>query len=100
MQQYAKLGVRRDTRKCSRLGFSFESDRMHGSAPALQSEADDQAVVFIRGVLEDHAFTGCPLWPLVPSILLAAFLAGETGDARVVISDSSPGTPPCTAEAW
>ncbi len=40
--------------------------------------------VFIRGVLSDYATRGRPLWPLVSSTLYAAFLAGETGSARVV----------------
>jgi hypothetical protein len=43
-----------------------------------------EAALFIRGVLSDYAIRGRPLWPLVPSTLFAAFLAGETGPARVV----------------
>ncbi len=42
-----------------------------------------EAALFIRGVLSDYATRGRPLWPLVPSTLYAAFLAGETGTARV-----------------
>ena len=47
--------------------------------------AINEAAVFIREVLEEHAFSGRPLWPFVPSSLYAAFLAGETGDARIVV---------------
>jgi hypothetical protein len=41
--------------------------------------------VFIRGVLEDFATRGRPLWPFVPSTLHAAFLAGETGSVHIVV---------------
>ena len=58
----------------------LDSDRVIVLPPAVS-----EAAVFIRGVLEDHAYTGCPLWPPVPSTLHAAFLAGETGAAHVVI---------------
>ena len=44
-----------------------------------------EAAVFIRGVLEDFATPGRPLWPFVPSTLHAAFLAGETGTAHIVV---------------
>ena len=47
--------------------------------------AVSDAAVFLRGVLEEHAFSGVPLWPFVPSTLYAAFLAGETGRAPVVV---------------
>ena len=43
------------------------------------------AAVFIRGVLGEFATRGRPLWPFVPSTLHAAFLAGETGLARIVV---------------
>jgi hypothetical protein len=43
------------------------------------------AAVFIRGVLGEYATRGRPLWPFVPSTLHAAFLAGETGLARIVV---------------
>ncbi len=36
-------------------------------------------------VLEDRAFSGRPSWPCVSSSLYAAFLAGVTGDAHIVI---------------
>jgi len=51
------------------------------SLPAAVSDA----AVFLRGVLEEHAFSGVPLWPFVPSTLYAAFLAGETGSARIAV---------------
>ena len=54
-------------------------DRMVALPPAIT-----EATTFIRGVLEDYAFRGRPLWPFVPSTLYAAFLAGETGSARIV----------------
>ncbi len=44
-----------------------------------------EASVYIRGVLEDYAESGRPLWPPVPSSLHDAFLGGHTGDSRVVI---------------
>ena len=44
-----------------------------------------EAAVFIRGVLEEYAYRGRPLWPPVPSTLHAAFLAGETGSAHIVV---------------
>ena len=47
--------------------------------------AVSEAAVFIRGVLEDFATLGRPLWPLVPSTLHAAFLANETGSARIAV---------------
>jgi hypothetical protein len=47
--------------------------------------AVNEAAIFIRGVLEDYAFCGRPLWSFVPSTLHAAFLAGETGSAHIVV---------------
>ena len=44
-----------------------------------------EAAFFIRGVLGEYATRGRPLWPFVPSTLHAAFLAGETGQARVAV---------------
>ena len=44
-----------------------------------------EAAVFIRGVLEDYAESGRPLWPPVASSLFDSFMAGHTGAARVVI---------------
>jgi hypothetical protein len=55
-------------------------DRVIPLPPAV-GEAD----VFIRGVLEDFATCGRPLWPFGPSTLHAAFLAGETGSARIAV---------------
>jgi hypothetical protein len=43
-----------------------------------------ESACFIRQVLEDYATAGRPLWPPVPSSLYDAFIAGRTGDARVV----------------
>ena len=56
----------------------------HYSVIFLPSAVSD-AAVYLRGVLEEHAFSGVPLWPFVPSTLYAAFLAGETGLALVVV---------------
>ncbi len=44
-----------------------------------------EAAVFVRGILEEYAETGWPLWPPVPSSLYAAFLAGDITLARVVV---------------
>ena len=44
-----------------------------------------ESAVFIRGVLEEFANRGRPLWPFVPNTLHAAFLAGETGSAHIVV---------------
>jgi hypothetical protein len=50
-----------------------------------------ETALFIRGVLEDYADVGRPLWPHIPCTLYASFLADETGDAHVaVISWDSP----------
>ena len=49
--------------------------------PPLLSEI----AVFLRGVLERHCDSGVPLWPFVASTLHDAFLAGETGQARIVV---------------
>jgi hypothetical protein len=43
-----------------------------------------EAALFIRRVLSDYATRGRPHRPLVSSALYAAFLAGESGSARVV----------------
>ena len=55
-------------------------DRTIALPPAV-----NEAAIFIRGVLEDYAFCGRPLWPFVPSTLHAAFLAGETGSAHIAV---------------
>jgi hypothetical protein len=44
-----------------------------------------ESAAFIRDVLEEFAYRGRPLWPFVPSTLHAAFLAGETGLAHIVV---------------
>ena len=51
------------------------------SLPPVVSEA----AVFIRGVLEDYAESGRPLWPPVASSLFDSFMAGHTSTACVVI---------------
>ena len=58
--------------------------------PAYDSSASvppavSEAAVFNRGVLEDYAESGWSLWPPVASSLFDSFMAGHTGDARVVI---------------
>ena len=58
----------------------LDSDRLLDLPPAVS-----EAAVFIREVLEEYAYKGCPLWPAVPSSLHAAFLAGETGLAHIVV---------------
>jgi hypothetical protein len=45
--------------------------------------AVNETAVFIRGALEDYAFSGRPLWSFIPSRLYAAFLAGETGSTWI-----------------
>ena len=55
-------------------------DRVVDIPPALT-----EAAAFLRGVVEEFADPGVPLWPFVPSTLYAAFLAGETGPARIVV---------------
>jgi hypothetical protein len=44
-----------------------------------------EAAGFIRWILEDFVTCGRPLWLFVPSTLHAAFLAGETGSARIAV---------------
>ncbi len=44
-----------------------------------------EAAVFVRGILEEYAETGRPLWPPVPSSLYAAFLAGDITLSWVVV---------------
>jgi len=61
-----------------------EDDPDYDRTIFLPSAVSDVAV-FLRGVLEEHAFSGVPLWPFVPSTLYSAFLAGETGRARIVV---------------
>jgi hypothetical protein len=45
---------------------------------------------FLLSVLERHWDSGVPLWPFVASSLHAAFLAGETGEAHVVVITWDP----------
>jgi hypothetical protein len=54
-------------------------------APVQLPPAVAEAAIFIRGVLEDYAELGRPLWPPVASSLYDAFLSCSTGDAQVVI---------------
>jgi hypothetical protein len=64
------------------IGTEKEPDYNHViTLPAAISSA----AVFIREVLEEYATLGRPLWPPVASSLHAAFLAGETGSARIVV---------------
>ena len=55
-------------------------ERVVANPPVLTEAAD-----FLRGLVEEFADSGVPLWPFVPSTLYAAFLAGETAAARVVV---------------
>ena len=61
-----------------------EDDPENGHRQISLAPAVSDAAVFLRGVLDEHAFSGVPLWPFVPSTLYAAFLAGETGSAHIV----------------
>ena len=61
-----------------------EDDPDYATVVSLPS-AVSAAAVFIRGVLEDYATLGRPLWPFVPSTLHAAFMAGETGSAHIAV---------------
>ena len=45
----------------------------------------NDTAAFLHAVPEDYAFHGRRLWPLVASTLHAAFLAGETGSAHIVV---------------
>jgi hypothetical protein len=51
-----------------------------------------EVVAFIRGVLEDFADVGRPLWPFVASSLYDSFISGDTRGARIAVVswDSSP----------
>jgi hypothetical protein len=64
---------------------ALDSDRVI-YLPSTVSEA----AVFIREVLEEYAFTGCPLWPVVPSS------TRHSSPAKLTSSESlsSLGTPP------
>ena len=64
------------------LGTESQPD---GDRPIDVPPVAHEAAAFIRGVLEDFALTGRRLWPLVASSLHAAFLAGETGSARIAV---------------
>ena len=61
-----------------------EDDIEHDHREIYLPPAVSDVAVYLRGVLDEHAFSGVPLWPFVPSSLYAAFLAGETGPAHIV----------------
>ena len=62
-----------------------EEDPDYDRTIFLPSAMSDAAVLLL-GVLEEHAFSGVPQWPFVPSTLHAAFLAGESGRACTVVT--------------
>ncbi len=63
-----------------------EADPDYDRSVAVPSAVCEAAVFrVIRSVLGEYATRGRPLWPFVPSTLHAAFLAGETGSARIVV---------------
>jgi hypothetical protein len=66
----------------SLLGTEAEPDynRLIEIPPVINDTA-----AFLWGVLEDYAFRGRLLWPLIASTLHAAFLAGETGSAHIAV---------------
>ena len=49
------------------------------------SERARQALEFMRVAMEKYGNAGQPLWPVVPSSLYGAFLAGEERDARILV---------------
>ena len=49
------------------------------------SERARQALEFMRVAMEKYGNAGQPLWPVVPSSLYGAFLAGEKRDARILV---------------
>jgi hypothetical protein len=66
-------------------GFTYSIATQHGGQAQLQPHrrlpsAINETAVFIRG---EYAFRSRPLWLFVSSTLYAAFLAGETGPARI-----------------
>ena len=61
-----------------------EGDPDYSRVIQLPPAVSDTAL-HVRGVLAEHCKTGRPLWPFVPSTLYAAFLAHETGSARIAV---------------
>jgi hypothetical protein len=55
------------------------------------SERALRALEFMRTAMEKYCNVGLPLWPVVPSSLYGAFLAGEERDTRnlVITFDAS-----------
>ena len=53
--------------------------------PVRMSERARAALDFMRIAVERYGDAGQPLWPVVPSSLYGAFLAGEAKDARVLV---------------
>ena len=49
------------------------------------SERARRALEFMRTALDKYGNVGQPLWPVVPSSLYGAFLAGEERDARILV---------------
>ena len=49
------------------------------------SERARTALEFMRIAMERYGDAGQPLWPVVPSSLYGAFLAGEAPDARILV---------------
>jgi hypothetical protein len=49
------------------------------------SERARTALEFMRTAMERYGDAGQPLWPVVPSSLYGAFLAGEAKEARILI---------------
>ncbi len=49
------------------------------------SERARAALEFIRTAVERYGDAGQPLWPVVPSSLYGAFLAGEAKEARILV---------------
>ena len=49
------------------------------------SERARRALEFMRAALDRYGSAGQPLWPVVPSSLYGAFLAGEEREARILV---------------
>ena len=52
------------------------------------SERARQALEFMRAAMEKYDNVGQPFWPVVPSSLYGAFLAGEERHARILVDAS------------
>jgi hypothetical protein len=50
-----------------------------------RSEGARQALEFMCVVMDKYGNSGQPLWPVVPSSLYSAFMAGEEWDARILV---------------